>query len=67
MSETSNLLTVTEFATALRIKPSCVRRWIREQRVTVVHIGRLVRIPSDEVTRIVRTGTRRAQGVSLEQ
>ena len=67
MSETSSLLTVTEFATALRIKPSCVRRWIREQRVTVVHVGRLVRIPADEVTRIVRTGTRRAQGDSSNQ
>ena len=67
MSETSDLLTISEFATALRIKPSCVRRWIRERRVTVVHVGRLVRIPADEVTRIVRTGTRRAQGVSLEQ
>ncbi len=64
MSETSGLLTVTEFAAALRIKPSAVRRWIREQRVTVVHVGRLVRIPSDEVGRIVRAGTRRAQGVA---
>lgn len=64
MSEAPDLITVTEFAAALRIKPSCVRRWIREQRVTVVHVGRLVRIPADEVTRIVRTGTRRAQGDS---
>ena len=67
MSETCGLLTVTEFASALRIKPSCVRRWIREARVTVVHVGRLVRIPSEEVTRIVRAGTRRAEGVPGEQ
>ena len=62
MNENSNLLTVEEFGAALRIKPSCVRRWIREARVTVVHVGRLVRIPSEEVTRIIRSGTRRARG-----
>ena len=67
MSDTSGLLTVTEFAGALRIKPSCVRRWIREAKVTVVHVGRLVRIPSEEVTRIVQAGTRRAKGVPREQ
>jgi len=59
---TSPLLTVSEFALALRIKPSCVRRWIREEKVTVVHVGRLVRVPSTEVQRLIREGTRQARG-----
>jgi excisionase family DNA binding protein len=64
MNQTSDLLTVQEFAAALRIKSSCVRRWIREERGTTVHVGRLVRIPSSEVGRIVQSGTRLAKGVT---
>jgi len=59
--ENHELLTICEFATIMRIKPSCVRRWTREQKVTTVHVGRLVRIPSLEVTRIIREGTRVAR------
>jgi excisionase family DNA binding protein len=66
MNENTQLLTVEEFAVALRVKPSCIRRWIREARVTVVHVGRLVRIPATEVSRIVRSGTRPAKGVTSE-
>jgi excisionase family DNA binding protein len=61
MNEENNLLTVTEFAMALRVKPSCIRRWIREEKVTTVHVGRLVRIPGDEVIRIINQGTRTAR------
>jgi excisionase family DNA binding protein len=57
MDEHNRLLTVTEFATALRVKPSCIRRWIREEKVTTVHVGRLVRIPATEVGRIISHGT----------
>jgi len=47
MEEGNKLLTVPEFAEILRIKPSCVRRWISGSKV--VHVGRLVRIPANEV------------------
>ncbi len=60
MSENSPLLTIPEFAAALRVKPSCVRRWLAEGKVTRVHVGRLVRIPTTEVERIVSLGTRPA-------
>jgi excisionase family DNA binding protein len=60
MSENSRLLTIPEFADALRVKPSCVRRWLSESKVTRVHVGRLVRIPATEIERIVRLGTRSA-------
>jgi excisionase family DNA binding protein len=61
MSENSHLLTIPEFAAALRIKPSCVRRWLAESKVTRVRVGRLVRIPASEVERIVSLGTRQAR------
>jgi excisionase family DNA binding protein len=61
--EMDHLLTINEFAVALRIKVSCVRRWIYERRVTVVRVGRLVRIPSSELVRFVREGTRPAKRV----
>jgi excisionase family DNA binding protein len=60
-----DLLTVPEFATALRVKPSCVRRWVGERKITTVHVGRLVRIPRTEVTRIITEGTRSAAPVRV--
>ena len=56
MSENSRLLTIPEFAAALRVKPSCVRRWVGESKITFVHVGRLVRIPASEVERIISLG-----------
>jgi excisionase family DNA binding protein len=60
MDESPRLLTIPEFAVALRVKPSCVRRWLTESKVTSVHVGRLVRIPVGEVERIISAGTRQA-------
>lgn len=61
MRDPIELLTIQETANALRLKPSCIRRWIRESKVTSVHVGRLVRIPASEVDRIIRAGTSPAQ------
>lgn len=61
MDEANQLLTVPEFATALRIKPSCVRRWLTESKITSVRVGRLVRIPATEVKRLIQLGTRPAR------
>ena len=61
MNETSGLLTIPEFAAALRVRPSCVRRWISESKITIVHVGRLVRIPTSEIERIISVGTRLAR------
>ncbi len=63
MSENENrhLLTVTEFAEELRVKPSCIRRWITERKLTTIHVGRLIRIPSTEIGRIIRQGLRLAK------
>jgi excisionase family DNA binding protein len=55
------LLTITEFASALKITPACVRRWIIEKRLSVVKLGRLVRIPRSEVDRLIADGFRPAE------
>jgi excisionase family DNA binding protein len=40
----SDLLTVTEFADLLRLKPSTIRAWTSQNRIPFVKVGRLVRI-----------------------
>ena len=59
---TVTLLRIDEFADALKITPACVRRWIAERKVGVVHVGRLVRIPETEVERLITAGSRPAKG-----
>ncbi|PYU28496.1 MAG: DNA-binding protein [Acidobacteria bacterium] len=58
MSSENRLLKAEEFAAALNIKSSCVRRWILERRIVTVKVGRLVRIPAAEIDKIIRAGLR---------
>jgi excisionase family DNA binding protein len=60
MTQPIELLTISESASALRLRPSCIRRWLRESKLTSVHVGRLVRIPQSEIARIIQEGTRPA-------
>jgi len=62
----NELLTIPEFATSIRVTQACVRRWVRERRVTAVKLGRLVRIPASEIDRLITKGTRAARGVSQQ-
>ena len=52
------LLTVGEFANELRVTRACVRKWILTRKVGVVKVGRLVRLRSSELRRIVEEGSR---------
>jgi excisionase family DNA binding protein len=52
------LVTFPEVAKTLNCTISCLRRWRREGRITVVKLGRLVRVPETEVDRIAREGLR---------
>jgi excisionase family DNA binding protein len=54
---TMELLTVNEFAAALRMTPACIRRWILVRRISFMKIGRSVRIPSSELDRLITAGT----------
>ncbi len=60
MSEKS-LLKVNEFAAELNVTPAAVRRWLLERKISSTRIGRLVRIPRDEATRLIDTGFRPAR------
>jgi excisionase family DNA binding protein len=51
------LLTVEEAAERFNTKPRFVRRLIEERRITVVHLGRLVRIPESAVNAFINAGT----------
>lgn len=55
------LLSVPQFAGALGVTPACIRRWILERRITTVKLGRLIRVPASEVTRLVEAGCRPAK------
>lgn len=62
MLKQTELLTVQDFASALQVTKACVRRWISERKITTVKIGRLVRIPTEEIDRLVSKGKRPAAG-----
>ena len=50
------LLTVFQAADALALKPATIRKMILQRRISVVRIGRSVRIKEADVERIVRDG-----------
>jgi excisionase family DNA binding protein len=50
-----DLLTVAEFAAALRIKPQTVRTWLWRGKLSRVRVSRkCVRIPTSELARLTR-------------
>jgi excisionase family DNA binding protein len=57
----SALLKAHEFAHELNITLSCTRRWILEEKVATVKLGRLIRIPATEVDRLIDKGFRPAR------
>ncbi len=61
MSDNPVLFTVDEVAQGLSVSPACIRRWIFDRKIATVKLGRLVRIPSDEVQRLIQSGLRPTQ------
>lgn len=55
------LLSVPQVAERLNVTRACIRRWILERRLAVVKVGRLVRVPSSEVDRLIDSGLRPAR------
>lgn len=53
---TPKLLTVTEAATALSIRPKTCWAWIGARKIATHRIGRCVRIPATEIQRILDEG-----------
>ncbi|MFZ4594892.1 MAG: excisionase family DNA-binding protein [Verrucomicrobiaceae bacterium] len=48
--------TVAKFAERIVAHPVTCRRWIREGRIKVLRLGRLVRITAEEVERFEKEG-----------
>jgi excisionase family DNA binding protein len=55
------LLSIPQFAELLGVTCSCIRRMVLDRRLSIVKVGRLVRIPITEFDRIVAEGTRPAR------
>ncbi len=55
------LLSVHESAKALGVTVACVRRWLLERKIAHVKLGRLVRIDSREIDRLISEGLRPAR------
>jgi excisionase family DNA binding protein len=51
------LLRVAEAAKELGVKEDTIRAWRVQRRMTSVKLGAAVRIPSDEVQRLILEGT----------
>jgi excisionase family DNA binding protein len=60
-----DLLTVSEAALLLRLKPSTIRAWTCQRRIPFVKVGRLVRIRRCDVEALVRASLVPSRG-SLE-
>lgn len=55
-----DLLTVREAAAALGLAERTVRSWVLCRKIGTIKLGRAVRIPSSEINRLVREGSRPA-------
>jgi excisionase family DNA binding protein len=65
MSAEKTLLRVQEFAEILNVTTAAVRRWVLERKVCSTRLGRSVRIPRTEVTRLVEAGFRPAKATRV--
>jgi excisionase family DNA binding protein len=62
---TDSLLTVTEVSDRLNLRPSTIRAWISKSKLAHLKLGRSVRVPESEVTRVIKESMVPAQaGVS---
>lgn len=54
------MLTASEAAEMLGLRPATIRSWIWKRQIRYVKVSRSVRIPADEVQRMIESGTRPA-------
>jgi len=50
--------TIAEFAKVLKISIPTVKRWIKSGKIKVLRVGRVVRIPKEEIDRLMSEGTK---------
>ena len=56
-SDERQMLTISEAAAALGIKDATVRAWVSKRKITYVKLGRLVRIPANEIKALIERAT----------
>ena len=61
-SESTRLLTTDEAAARLNVKRRYIRHLIAEERIDIVKIGRLIRIPETTIDHLIAVGYRRTPG-----
>ena len=54
------MLTINEVAQRLGLRLATIRSWIWKRQIGYVKVSRAVRIPADEVERLIESGTRPA-------
>lgn len=57
MMSTETARTIREAAEELGLSPATIRAWMRQRRIGYVRLGRAVRIPINEIHRIIDEGT----------
>ena len=50
------MLSVSQAAQALGLKPGTIRAWISQRKLGHVKLGRAVRVPRTEIERLLREG-----------
>ncbi|PYV99248.1 MAG: hypothetical protein DMG89_08500 [Acidobacteria bacterium] len=53
---TKRLLTLKEFASELSISEALARKWQRNGKLRVTKLGRCVRVPQEEIERLIAVG-----------
>ena len=51
------MLTVRQASDRLGLRESTIRAWIAQRRIGIVRLGRAVRIPSEELDRLIAENT----------
>ena len=54
------MLKIPEFAGRLGLSDGAVKKMVARRQITIVKIGRSVRIPESELNRLIKAGTRPA-------
>jgi excisionase family DNA binding protein len=56
------MLTVRQASERLGLRESTLRAWIAQRRIGIVRLGRAIRIPLEEIDRLIAQGTIPAKG-----
>lgn len=54
-----DLKSINETAEKLGLSPWTIRHWINERKIECVRLGRSIRIPASEISRLIESGTRK--------